>query len=1056
MPARARLTWPAGQPTPPGGPAPPPGALARELRAAAGVRQPSEICVIDPGHGGDVDAGRSTPHGARGPGGALEKHVTLRLAERVAHHLGRGARLTRDGDINLPLAERVAVARRAGARVFVSLHVNAEPGRGAEAFVHPRAGAASRALARSLHRALARFGGGPGGVRTAELAVLSPEHHAPATAACLLELDGLARPELERRLTDPAELDRLGRAIAGAIAAHHGAATALAGPDVDDAQLLAWDGPDGLPVAARAKGEELRLALPTSADAARGNELPLTDRKADAGRGDQLADLSDDQQALVRAIAANRDALQADADTWFARPGSYAGKYGYMYGGDKDNAKERPAAVPEREPADKNLARAHWWIWQELGHEGGATSIVTYDDTFSWGRGLSSVALVNKMAANFFADAAIADAFKRHGVAFRAGEGFRVVNPDTGHVEVEPHARELLKARKLLCAAFVKIGRDNRQALVDAQWAVIAGSTAKVPAWALAWPGRWIQYVAHLTHGWGALDWNVAANAKHYRDATDDIDLVTFCARAMLAVQIGGKQFFGISVPAHPPHPHCTIVSFKGIEGYYFRNVAGGFLRDTLRAHAGLPIFVAARSDLPELFAAGISATLYQAPGLSQAKGVDAYYAIEGSVDMVAVVAAYARHPHARLLDILRSHDARQLAALALAWTEQDAATRALFQAARVLLRGSAATTPEKQEALGDARTAGVAEDALRSLEKLLKIKPDRHAALDPGPQQDRLALDDEDTDAPAVLAGPSRRSVFTRRHGAPLVTPRAFHNWYTNFRIDGDQLEYLPLDYYSSKGDAAKANATRALLARVAGAAISADALRWISLGRPRPADVAEVAEFLHGAWSSLLAGPERGNFTDLASKGVAAEQLAAAETEPHVAQQLWIRKHLLIDCNGFVGHWLDENRAALRPGETDFSQTAPLDLLINTPKHRLRETLADVEPGDVMIYLGVSHVALIDTISVENETTARITQVQSWSEGALPGLHRGGATLTGLNASREAKWSQVYLKPRPDGAPPGPSQKYLKESSGLWFPAFSLVPDGFGDRDVAIATLL
>jgi hypothetical protein len=45
--------------------------------------------VIDPGHGGQAVSGNSTPLGCRGPDGTLEKDMTLRLAQRVAHHLGQ-------------------------------------------------------------------------------------------------------------------------------------------------------------------------------------------------------------------------------------------------------------------------------------------------------------------------------------------------------------------------------------------------------------------------------------------------------------------------------------------------------------------------------------------------------------------------------------------------------------------------------------------------------------------------------------------------------------------------------------------------------------------------------------------------------------------------------------------------------------------------------------------------------------------------------------------------------------------------------------------------------
>jgi hypothetical protein len=184
------------------------------------------IVVIDPGHGGQQPAGRSTPFGVRGPAGTLEKEVTTRLAKRVAHHLGARAVLTREGDTNLSLAERANASRRHGASVFVSLHANQGPTRrerGAETYVHARASRPSRSLANAVQRSLARLGGAGGGVQSADLAVLTPDYHSPRTAACLVEVDFLSSPDGERCLRDPAALDRMGRAIAGAIDDHLGA-----------------------------------------------------------------------------------------------------------------------------------------------------------------------------------------------------------------------------------------------------------------------------------------------------------------------------------------------------------------------------------------------------------------------------------------------------------------------------------------------------------------------------------------------------------------------------------------------------------------------------------------------------------------------------------------------------------------------------------------------------------------------------------------------------------------------------------------------------------------
>jgi V8-like Glu-specific endopeptidase len=174
--------------------------------------------VLDPGHGGSEVCGSSSPQGGRGPSGTLEKHVTLELARRIARHLGSSATLTRDGDRNLSLGERIDVARRHGARVFVSLHANhGDPARpGPTAYVHTAADAPSSQLATMIGRQLGSRYGAPA-VSRGDLAVLSPHHHHTGTAACLIEAGCLEDRDGEHRLQDPRYLDELGGAMARGI-----------------------------------------------------------------------------------------------------------------------------------------------------------------------------------------------------------------------------------------------------------------------------------------------------------------------------------------------------------------------------------------------------------------------------------------------------------------------------------------------------------------------------------------------------------------------------------------------------------------------------------------------------------------------------------------------------------------------------------------------------------------------------------------------------------------------------------------------------------------------
>jgi N-acetylmuramoyl-L-alanine amidase len=84
--------------------------------------------VIDPGHGG-------AEVGAMGPGGTLEKDVTLAIARKLraslAGGLGLQAFLTRERDQELLLDDRTAVANNYKADLFVSIHANASRSQGA-------------------------------------------------------------------------------------------------------------------------------------------------------------------------------------------------------------------------------------------------------------------------------------------------------------------------------------------------------------------------------------------------------------------------------------------------------------------------------------------------------------------------------------------------------------------------------------------------------------------------------------------------------------------------------------------------------------------------------------------------------------------------------------------------------------------------------------------------------------------------------------------------------------------------------------------------------------
>ncbi len=111
--------------------APVPGTPATPQQRGIKPSEPAGIrtIVIDPGHGGkDI--------GAEGPGGLMEKDITLSVARKLAAALQSriNARvvLTREDDTVVSLDQRTAIANQYHADLFLSVHMNAAVVKGAK------------------------------------------------------------------------------------------------------------------------------------------------------------------------------------------------------------------------------------------------------------------------------------------------------------------------------------------------------------------------------------------------------------------------------------------------------------------------------------------------------------------------------------------------------------------------------------------------------------------------------------------------------------------------------------------------------------------------------------------------------------------------------------------------------------------------------------------------------------------------------------------------------------------------------------------------------------
>jgi N-acetylmuramoyl-L-alanine amidase len=224
-------------------------ALLRPLLrpASLGPAGPLRVIALDPGHGGRDPGARSVepPQDEK----AIALDVALRLAE-VLRARGFQVVLTRDQDRFIPLPERAEIANRAGADLFISIHLNAASNpavRGIETYVLTPAGFRSTSSSERsvgdasaspgnrqdgwntlwgflVQRSLAKGMEAPDrGLKRARFQVLK----GLAAPGALLELGYLSNAEDARLLADPAYRDRLAATIADAVDAFAGAVTRI-------------------------------------------------------------------------------------------------------------------------------------------------------------------------------------------------------------------------------------------------------------------------------------------------------------------------------------------------------------------------------------------------------------------------------------------------------------------------------------------------------------------------------------------------------------------------------------------------------------------------------------------------------------------------------------------------------------------------------------------------------------------------------------------------------------------------------------------------------------
>ena len=141
---------------------------AEEIRIVEGRSPGRPLVLIDAGHGGH------DPGAVAVSGEVNEKQLTLQLARELREQLASNGRvriaMTREDDRFLTLEQRSALARRLGASLYVSLHMDSAPNplaRGASVYSLSDVASDEEAarLARTENSAVARAGGSDGSVR---------------------------------------------------------------------------------------------------------------------------------------------------------------------------------------------------------------------------------------------------------------------------------------------------------------------------------------------------------------------------------------------------------------------------------------------------------------------------------------------------------------------------------------------------------------------------------------------------------------------------------------------------------------------------------------------------------------------------------------------------------------------------------------------------------------------------------------------------------------------------------------------------------------------------
>jgi hypothetical protein len=305
------------------------------------------------------------------------------------------------------------------------------------------------------------------------------------------------------------------------------------------------------------------------------------------------------QQQMVNYIAATRDQLP---DLLSAKYGNAkgGGGVGYMYGG-KDASK--PTDVKAAGTDKPSLQKK--WVWEEVGSEGGASSVNTYDGMdVTYGKGFAAGGAVESMLQLLFAkDPAVKDMFLDAGVTIDKGK-WQVVNTALGAIEDDKNALHLFEVNPKLLSIFVTMAEDPKHAQtnLDVQWEQLGKGAGKIPDYAKDWDELPTKLCVHLKHwlpgyAWVANDYSATAG--------DTLAIVKRFGHLMVAAE-GSTQKSGALLVDGGKTAWGTVSHLKTLaKGAGFTALSGAATLttitkeqlDTDKANAGKLLFPAGKGE---------------------------------------------------------------------------------------------------------------------------------------------------------------------------------------------------------------------------------------------------------------------------------------------------------------------------------------------------------------------------------------------------------------------------------------------------------------------------